>query len=74
MELDPRLDDNTTNATVSINVRRWFRNSSGGLIDPNKAGAGTSNLRMIENNIRRSFRAFEDNDKRGDDDHRRGHG
>lgn len=76
MEFDPPLviNDATRNATVSIDVREWFLNSSGGVIDPRVSGEGTNNLRRIENNIRRSFRAFEDNDRHGDDDHGRHHG
>ncbi len=67
MDLNPPIDGSTTNATVSIDVRNWFLNSLGRVIDPNLA----DNRRRIERNIRRSFRAFEDNDRHGDDDHHR---
>ena len=70
MDLKPPLNDGTTNATVSIDVRSWFLNSFGRVIDPRDP----NNRRRIERNIRRSFRAFEDNDRHGDDDHRDGHG
>lgn len=70
MDLNPPLNDGTTNATVSIDVRSWFLNSFGRVIDPRDP----NNRRRIERNIRRSFRAFEDNDRHGDDDHRDGRG
>jgi len=71
MEFDPALviDETTKNATVSIDVRRWFLNSSNAVIDPT---IGT-NQSQIETNIRRSFHAFEDDDERGED-HHEGHG
>jgi len=71
MEFDPPLviDETTKNATISLDVRKWFLNSSGALIDPSAAPAGSSNLLQIENNIRRSFHAFEDDDERGEDHH-----
>lgn len=72
MEFDTPLviNDLMRNVTVSIDVRTWFLNSSGAVIDPSVS----SNRQRIESNIRRSFRAFEDNDMRGDDDHGRHHG
>jgi hypothetical protein len=71
MEFDPPLviDETTRNATVSIDVRKWFLNTDGSVIDPTTATTGTENLSKIENNIRRSFHAFEDDDERGEDHH-----
>jgi len=71
MEFDPPLvvDETTKNATISLDVRKWFLNSSGAAIDPSAAPAGSNNLALIENNIRRSFHAFEDDDARGEDHH-----
>ena len=71
MEFDPPLvvDETTRNATISLDVRKWFLSSSGGAIDPSAAAAGSDNLARIENNIRRSFHAFEDDDERGEDHH-----
>ncbi|HUQ98981.1 MAG TPA: hypothetical protein VM166_05960 [Gemmatimonadaceae bacterium] len=68
---DPPLviDETTRNATVSFDVRKWFLNSSGQVIDPTTAAAGTPNLERIEDNIRRSFHAFEDDEERGEDHH-----
>lgn len=71
MEFDPPLviDETTKNATVSLDVGKWFLDSSGAVIDPTAAGPGSSNLTQIENNIRRSFHAFEDDHERGEDHH-----
>jgi hypothetical protein len=71
MEFDPALviDATTRNATVAIDVRKWFLDSSNAVIDPTTATSGSTNLASIENNIRRSFHAFEDNEERGEDHH-----
>ena len=71
MEFDPPLviDATTKNATVAIDIRKWFLNSSGAAIDPTTATPGSANLLQIENNIRRSFHAFEDDDEDGEDHH-----
>ena len=71
MEFDPPLviDETTRNATVAIDVRKWFLNADGSVIDPSTATPGSVNLLQIENNIRRSFHAFEDDDERGEDNH-----
>jgi hypothetical protein len=71
MAFDPPLviDATTTNATVSIDVAKWFLDSTGAAIDPSTATAGSGALSTIEDNIRRSFHAFEDDDESGSDDH-----
>lgn len=71
MEFDPGLviDETTKNATVSIDVRKWFTNADGSVIDPTTAGPDSQNLLQIESNIRRSFHAFEDDNERGEDRH-----
>ena len=70
-EFDPPLviDATTTNATISIDVARWFLDRNGNAIDPSTATAGSEALEQIEDNIHRSFRAFEDDDRSGRDDH-----
>ena len=75
MEFDPALvvDETTRNATINIDVRKWFLTSTGAVIDPSTAASGSANLRLIESNIRRSFHAFEDDHERGEDRHE-GHG
>lgn len=76
MEFDPPLvvDATTKNATVSIDVRKWFVDASGAAIDPTTATPGSSSLSQIERNIRRSFHAFEDDNERGEDHHEGHHG
>lgn len=76
MEFDPPLviDETTKNATVSIDVRNWFLNADGSVIDPTTATPGSSSRQMIEGNIRRSFHAFEDDEERGEDNHEGHHG
>jgi len=71
MAFDPPLviDATTKNATVAIDVRKWFLDSSNAVIDPTTATPGSVSLAQIENNIRRSFHAFEDNEERGEDHH-----
>ena len=58
----------TKNATVNIDVRKWFLTSGGVVVDPATANAGGINAQLVENNIRSSVRAFEDDDMGGDDD------
>lgn len=76
MDFDPPLviDETTRNATVAIDVRKWFLNSAGAVIDPTAATPGSLSLQQIENNIRRSFHAFEDDEERGEDHHEGHHG
>jgi hypothetical protein len=60
----------TSNVTITVDVASWFKNDSGAFLDP----SDTTNLGAINRNIRRSFRAFGDNDHDGvDDDHENGH-
>lgn len=76
LDFDPPLviDETTKNATVSIDVRNWFLDRDGRVIDPTTATEGSFKLQQIENNIRRSFHAFEDDDERGEDHHDGHHG
>ena len=75
MSFNPPLviDAITTNATVSIDISKWFLDSSQNVIDPTTATPGSAALQQIEDNIRRSFHAFEDDHESGIDDHS-GHG
>jgi hypothetical protein len=70
-EFDPPLvvDGTGKNATINIDVTRWFTNAAGAVIDPATANAGGINAKLVESNIRSSFKAFEDDDRKGDDDH-----
>jgi hypothetical protein len=69
----PVVVDNTTNITVHIALDRWFENPDGSLIDPATANASGQNASVVANNIQNSFRAFRDDDHRGDDGHGDGH-
>jgi hypothetical protein len=66
-------DASPVNLTVNVDLSTWFRTPSGALIDPSTANAGGLNAATVADNIRRSFRAFRDNDRNGhDDDDRNG--
>lgn len=71
MDFDPPLviDETTKNATISLDVSKWFLDSSGSVIDPSTATPDSESLSRIEDNIRRSFHAFEDDGERGEDHH-----
>jgi hypothetical protein len=64
------IDDATKNVTIGIDVRNWFLDAAGAVIDPSVPG----NQQRIENNIRRSFHAFEDQNEDGEDHHEGHHG
>jgi hypothetical protein len=55
----------TSSVTITVDVASWFKNSSGATLDP----ADPANAVIISRNVRRSFRAFGDNDHDGRDDH-----
>ena len=59
------VDASSKNLTVSVDVSTWFKDASGAVIDPTNA----ENESAIERSIRASFRAFEDDNHDGDDDH-----
>lgn len=54
------------NVTVGVDVNSWFLGANGARLDPRIA----ANAAAINANIRRSFKAYEDDDKDGGDDHR----
>lgn len=58
----------TTNVTLTVDLDTWFRNLSGGLVDPQSGNKGNVNEDLIKENIKTSFKAFEDEDHDGDDD------
>jgi hypothetical protein len=60
----------TSNLTVAVDVASWFKDATGAVIDPTNA----ANAAAIGSNIERSFRAFEDDDRDGIDDHEGGTG
>jgi hypothetical protein len=54
----------TSNVTVNVDVASWFKDASGAVLDP----TDPANMATISRNIRRSFRAFGDDDHDGVDD------
>lgn len=66
LELVPPLvlsEAASANVTIRVDVGTWFRSASGGLLDP----ADGQNESPINNNIKDSLKAFEDQDRDGDD-------
>lgn len=71
-ELNPPLtatETAATDLTVFVDLDRWFRDAGSTLIDPATANPGQSNAGLVEQNIKSSLEAFEDNDHDGRDDH-----
>lgn len=62
------VDGSTVNLTVNVDLGSWFKSSTGAVIDPSTAGTGGSNASVVTDNIRRSLRAFRDNDHDGHED------
>jgi hypothetical protein len=69
LTFDPPLvvDGSAGNLTVHVDLSSWFRNSDGSTIDPRTATAGTAAREKIDDNIKRSFDVFEDDDRDGRD-------
>lgn len=67
-ELDPALvvkDATITDLTLVVEVGSWFLAGGVGVIDPATATAGSPTEAQVRQNIRRSFRIFEDRDHDG---------
>ncbi len=64
------VDEMTTsvNVTVLIDLAAWFVDGSGALVNPQSGNKGGDNESLINENIKHSFEAFEDDDRDGDDD------
>jgi len=62
------VDATNPNVTVAIDLSSWFSDGSSGVLDPGNA----ANAGRITANIAGSFRAFEDDDHDGHEDHHRG--
>ena len=71
-DLNPPLtvDANSpsANVTVLFDLSGWFVDGSGNLIDPRTANDGGANEGLVEENIKQSVEAFEDDDHDGHDD------
>ena len=59
-----KVDANTENLTITVDVARWFKDAAGKVLDP----TSSANASLINTNIRRSFKAFKDNDRDAHDD------
>jgi hypothetical protein len=55
------------NVTVKVDINTWFRTSTGTLIDPATANKNQPNEGEVTENIKNSLKAFEDDDRDGDD-------
>ncbi len=71
LRFDPPLavGSTATTVTVHVSIDRWFADGSGNLVDPATANSGGANEHLVSDNVRRSFHAFEDNERHGDDGH-----
>jgi hypothetical protein len=70
LELVPSLlvsDDVSTNVTIFVDIDTWFRSAGGALLDPETGNQGGTNESQIEENIKQSLKAFEDEDGDGND-------
>jgi hypothetical protein len=66
-------DGTPTSITVNVPANTWLVNPDGTLIDPSTILTNPSLLTTVKNRIAASFRAFEDENHDGKDDHD-GHG
>jgi hypothetical protein len=57
----------TTNLTLRVDVATWFKKANGALIDPATANTGGANESAVQNNIKNSFKTFEDHDSDGNE-------
>ena len=55
----------SNNITIQVDLRTWFRNTDGTVIDPATANTGGPNASLVASKIKASLRAFEDRDKDG---------
>lgn len=72
IEFNPPLvvDGTAGNLTVQVDLSTWFLARDGSSINPATANAGGANRSLVEDNIKRSFKVFEDDDHDGRDDGR----
>jgi hypothetical protein len=64
--------DTPTSITVNVPVSGWLVNADGSLVDPSTILTTPSLLAQVKTRIAASFRAFEDRDHDGHDDHGKG--
>jgi hypothetical protein len=56
------------NVTVLLDLDQWFRDGAGNLVNPQSGNKDGVNESLIEENIKNSIEAFEDDDYDGEDD------
>jgi hypothetical protein len=61
-------ESGSADLTLYAGLDSWFRNSGGALVDPVSANAGGPNQGLVEQNIKTSLDAFEDENHDGRDD------
>lgn len=66
--VDASTDPGSINVTVAVDLGDWFRRAGGELIDPRTLAADANLMDIVEENVERSFAAFEDHDGDGRDD------
>jgi hypothetical protein len=62
-------DGSPTSVTINVPVGGWLTNADGTLVDPSKLSSNATLLDQVRSRIVASFRAFEDEDHDGHDDH-----
>ena len=67
-------DGSPTSVTVNVPVGGWLTNADGSLINPSQLSTNATLLAQVRSRIIASFRAFEDEDHDGHDDHGGSHG
>jgi len=67
-------DGTPTSITVNVPANTWLVNPDGTLIDPNTILGSPTLLATVRSRVAASFRAFEDEDHDGKDDHDHGDG
>lgn len=59
------IGSGTNNLTIHVDVSSWFKDGSGNIVDP----SNPANASLIDNNIKNSLHAFEDDNHDGVEDH-----
>ena len=59
------VDGAANNLTVHVDLASWFRRADGTSINPATATPGSAIKEIVDDNIKRSFDAFEDDDRDG---------
>jgi hypothetical protein len=71
-DLNPAIvagETGATDLTLMVNLDGWFRDQAGALLDPRTANPGQPNQGLVEQKIKSSLEAFEDDDHDGRHDH-----